>query len=89
MVRFENKEKFREWLEQHLKAESFDFDAFLEDLDRSYSTNAFPEYELKDYETKTHQTVCYGYEVKDVFYLNGEVVEEGDDYDDFDRTFVL
>lgn len=89
MIRFENKEKFREWLEQNLKADCFDFDVFLDDLDYKYSETASLDYELKSYETKTGQAACYSFEVKDLFYLDGEVVEEGEDYDDFERIFIF
>ena len=89
MTKFTNVEKFEAWVKRVMKNECYDFDAILSELEDNYGCNAYPEYEMESSCTKSGHPECYSYNVVDTFYLNGVEVDDGEDFDNFDREFIF
>lgn len=82
---FRNEEKFKSWLDYNLKADVYDFQACLKDLEDQYATSASANYELRDWETKSGHAEVYSYDVVEKFILDGrEASEEEVENNDFD-----
>lgn len=84
-MEFKNVDKFERWLKENLKnSESFDLDAYIEDVTRCYETSGtvgLNTYELKSYETKSGNSKLYYYEASEIYYNDDNVVEPCEDYD--------
>ncbi len=59
---FISKENFREFLDNNLKIENYDFNTYLDDLETQYGNTGMKEYELSRLESKTGNPVLYNYE---------------------------
>lgn len=59
---FISKESFKDFLDNNLKTENYDFKAYLDDLETQYGNTGVKEYELKGNETKTGNPTYYDYE---------------------------
>ena len=67
-----NVENFKDFLDKNLKIDYYDFNAYLEDLEKRYFETSFTTYELKRHETKSGQI--------ELFFYRAEIVEDGDDF---------
>ncbi len=59
---FISKESFREFLDNNLKTENYDFNSYLDDLETQYGNTGKKEYELSGSESKTGNPILYNYE---------------------------
>lgn len=63
-MKFENVDRFVEWLEFHLKSAAYDLDAVLADVARQHDATGAEHYELIGAETKSGRPECIAYAVE-------------------------
>lgn len=63
---FKNADNFMRWLTANVKAEQFEPEEYLKDLDKRYGETGSVIYELKGYETKSGHAECYSYDVEEI-----------------------
>lgn len=56
-----SKKKFREFLDENLKANAYDFDAACRELEDQYRETGRREYEISSYETKSGHPETFRY----------------------------
>lgn len=95
---FRNVEKFREWLLEYAELRGNDIDdvldAYLDEMESKFATNASPHYELGAWETRLKCAICYDYDVEFVYYLDGQVVDAStitdfDAWEEFDEIKTI
>ena len=96
-MNYKNIEIFKKWLEKELKAEVFNFDAYLDDLTNQNDCNGvkevggkfYGEYELSSTETKSGRPELISFEVYFKFLKGEEVVDCEDDYEEVETTITF
>jgi len=63
---FKNTDNFMRWLTANLKAEQFEPEKFLKDLDKQYGETGMTVYELRSYETKSGNPETISFEVEQI-----------------------
>lgn len=71
-MEIKNREKFLNWLKDKCKYDYFDFNAYLEDLEKQYFNTGSSIYELSSIESKTG--------LPEFFYYDVLVVEKDDQF---------
>lgn len=80
MVEFKNKENFKKWLDENVKAKVYDFGAYLDDIYNQYCETGRCEYELSSSESKDNLPHLYEYEIKKLY---------DEKYDCYNITIIL
>lgn len=87
-MKFENLEKFNEFLEENMKLE-YDLNACISDFERQIGETGAENYELRGFETKSGNPECISFERIDHYILDGKEVEPCDDFDEVETTIIF
>ena len=76
MTKYENLERFKKWIDENMKADVYDFQRVLYELETCHGSTGSEHYELNSFYTKSGTPECYYYDYLVKRNSDGDVVEE-------------